>query len=79
MPLMKALMSGTTSTESLEISADMFDGVVQSFTNVITPEVILGVIGTVLAAGIVFVFTWWGARKVAHGLTKSFLKGKISI
>lgn len=61
------------------ITADMFAPIIEKFTGVITPQLIIGVIGVVLGASVVFVFTWWGARKVSGALTKSFLKGKISI
>ena len=65
--------------EGAAITANMFSSVIEQFTGVITPELILSVIGTILATGMVFVFTWWGARKVVRALTKSFLKGKLSI
>lgn len=77
MPLMKALL--TDATASTELSADMFSGIVEAFTTNIPVTLIVGVIGVVIGAGVAYVFTWWGARKVSSGLTKSFLKGKISI
>lgn len=71
MPVM--LAEGATSV----VGSSTFDPIIKSVTDQLTVGNVAAVIGTVVAAGIGFVFLWWGARKCVNAISSAFKNGKI--
>lgn len=67
-----------SSTVSVVSSAD-WASVISAMTNQISVSTIVGVLATLVAAGIGLVFMWWGVRKAAGSLMAAFKKGKMSL
>lgn len=49
------------------------------FTSQISVTSIVGVLASVIAAGIGLVFMWWGVRKLWRVVMGAFRKGRLSI
>ncbi len=56
-----------------------YQTVIKAITDAITVQDIALMVGAVLAAGMVFVLFWMGARKGSKGLMGAITKGKIKI
>ncbi len=69
-------MDGST---AVTITAETLQPIVDAITTQLSIGNIVAIIGIVIAAGIGFVFTWWGVRKLISVIMKSALKGKMSI
>lgn len=67
-----------TSAATVVTSADWSE-VISAMTAQISVETIVGVLATLVTAGIGLVFMWWGVRKAARSLMAAFRKGKMSI
>lgn len=67
----------TTSTSA--VSADAWKSVITAMTTQISVSTVVGVLATLVTAGIGLVFMWWGVRKAARSLMAAFRKGKMSI
>ena len=61
------------------VSATDWSSVITAMTNQISVSTVVGVLATLMAAGIGLVFMWWGVRKAVSSLMKAFRSGKISI
>ena len=53
--------------------------VINAMTAQISVTSIVGVLASVVTAGIGLVFLWWGVRKAARALMAAFKKGRMSI
>lgn len=53
--------------------------VISAMTAQISVSSIVGVLASVVTAGIGLVFLWWGVRKAARALMAAFKKGRMSI
>ena len=53
--------------------------VISAMTAQISVTTIVGVLASVVTAGIGLVFLWWGVRKAARSLMAAFKKGRMSI
>lgn len=53
--------------------------VISAMTEQISVTTIVGVLASVVTAGIGLVFLWWGVRKAARSLMAAFKKGRMSI
>lgn len=53
--------------------------VISAMTAQISVTTIVGVLASVVTAGIGLVFLWWGVRKAARALMAAFKKGRMSI
>lgn len=58
-------------------SAD-WSSVISAMTAQISVETVVGVLATLVTAGIGLVFMWWGVRKAARSLMAAFRSGRIS-
>lgn len=67
----------TTTTETVD--ADDFKPVLDALTGQISISTVVGIIAAVVAAGIGFVFLWWGVRKVFGAIMKAFKGRGLSI
>lgn len=56
-----------------------FDPVITALTTAVTPTQIITLIGGLIAFGIVYVFMWFGVRKVVKIFRNAVMKGKISV
>lgn len=56
-----------------------FSAIISAITKVISVEQILGVLTTVIAVAVAFVFFWWGARKVTRVVMSAFRRGRLSV
>lgn len=61
------------------VTAADWQKVITAMTAQISVETIVGVLATLVTAGIGLVFMWWGVRKAARSLMAAFRKGKMSI
>lgn len=67
-----------TLAEGAVVSSADWASVITAMTNQISVTTIVGVLATLVAAGIGLVFMWWGVRKAAGSLMAAFKKGKMS-
>lgn len=65
--------------ETTVVSSDDFKPVLDALTSQISITTVVGIIAAVVAAGIGFVFLWWGIRKVFGAVMKAFKGRGLSI
>ncbi len=70
------LASGSTSTV---VSAYDWASVISALTAQVSVSTIVGVLATLVTAGIGLVFMWWGVRKALRSLMAAFRKGRMSL
>lgn len=58
------------------VSAADWSGVIEAMTAQISVSSIVGVLATLVTAGIGLVFMWWGVRKAVASLMKAFKSGR---
>ena len=61
------------------VSASDWSSVISAMTSQISVATIVGVLATLVAAGIGLVFMWWGVRKAIASLMSAFRKGKMKV
>lgn len=61
------------------VSASDWSSVISAMTSQISVATIVGVLATLVAAGIGLVFMWWGVRKAIGSLMTAFRKGKMKV
>lgn len=61
------------------VTAADWSSVITAMTGQISVDTIVGVLASLVTAGIGLVFMWWGVRKAASSLMAAFRKGKMSI
>ena len=61
------------------VSASDWSSVISAMTSQISVATIVGVLATLVAAGIGLVFMWWGVRKAIASLMTAFRKGKMEV
>ncbi len=74
--MMGILASGSASTV---VSASDWSSVISALTAQISVSTIVGVLATLVTAGIGLVFMWWGVRKALRSLMAAFRKGRMSL
>lgn len=70
------LSGGTTSTT---VTAADWSRLITDVTSQFSITTIVGVMSSIIVAGIGFVFLWWGARKAYKALMSAVRKGKTGI
>ena len=65
--------------DAVAVTAADWSAVITAMTNQISVSTIVGVLATLMAAGIGLVFMWWGVRKAVRSLMGAFTKGRINI
>lgn len=68
-----------TLLESTAVDATAWQSVMTALTSQISVSSIVGVLATLVTAGIGLVFMWWGVRKALRSLMAAFRKGKMSL
>lgn len=61
------------------VSASDWSSVISAMTSQISVATVVGVLATLVAAGIGLVFMWWGVRKAIASLMSAFRKGKMKV
>lgn len=72
-------MVGLLGTEVGTVSASDWASVMTAMTSQISVSTIVGVLATLVTAGIGLVFMWWGVRKATRSLMSAFRRGKMSL
>lgn len=68
----------TTQTPNV-VSASDWASVISAMTGQISVSTVVGVLATLVTAGIGLVFLWWGVRKAVGSLMGSFRSGRIRL
>lgn len=66
-------------TASGVVSAADWASVITAMTSQISVSTVVGVLATLVTAGIGLVFLWWGVRKAVGSLMGSFRSGRIRL
>ena len=61
------------------VSASDWSSVITAMTSQISVSTVVGVLATLVTAGIGLVFLWWGVRKAVGSLMGSFRSGRIRL
>lgn len=61
------------------VAPEQWSSVLNAMTAQISVTSIVGVIASVIGAGIGLVFMWWGVRKLVRVIMSAFKKGRLSI
>lgn len=61
------------------VTASDWSSVISAMTAQISVSTVVGVLATLVTAGIGLVFMWWGVRKASHSLMAAFRNGKFSL
>lgn len=66
-------------TPSSVVTAKDWASVISAMTSQISVSTVVGVLATLVTAGIGLVFLWWGVRKAVGSLMGSFRSGRIRL
>lgn len=69
-------LEGATTTV---VTANDWASVISAMTSQISVSTVVGVLATLVTAGIGLVFLWWGVRKAVGSLMGSFRSGRIRL
>lgn len=69
-------LEGPTTTV---VTASDWASVISAMTGQISVSTVVGVLATLVTAGIGLVFLWWGVRKAVGSLMGSFRSGRIRL
>lgn len=61
------------------VTANDWASVITAMTSQISVSTVVGVLATLVTAGIGLVFLWWGVRKAVGSLMGSFRSGRIRL
>lgn len=61
------------------VTASDWASVISAMTSQISVSTVVGVLATLVTAGIGLVFLWWGVRKAVGSLMGSFRSGRIRL
>lgn len=68
-----------TDAPSSVVTANDWASVISAMTSQISVSTVVGVLATLVTAGIGLVFLWWGVRKAVGSLMGSFRSGRIRL
>ena len=69
----------TDPAPSSVVTASDWASVITAMTSQISVSTVVGVLATLVTAGIGLVFLWWGVRKAVGSLMGSFRSGRIRL
>lgn len=72
-------LSDPVSPPSKVVTASDWASVITAMTSQISVTTVVGVLATLVTAGIGLVFLWWGVRKAVGSLMGSFRSGRIRL
>lgn len=61
------------------VTASDWSSIITAMTSQISVSTVVGVLATLVTAGIGLVFLWWGVRKAVGSLMGSFRSGRIRL
>lgn len=67
------------SVPAAAVTASDWASVISAMTGQISVSTVVGVLATLVTAGIGLVFMWWGVRKAVGSLMGSFRSGRIRL
>lgn len=70
-------MEGILLTGESLVSSSDWASVISAMTAQLSIQTVVGVLATLVAAGVGFVFLWWGVRKASRALLSAFKSGKL--
>lgn len=73
------LIALTDSAPAGVVTASDWASVITAMTSQISVSTVVGVLATLVTAGIGLVFLWWGVRKAVGSLMGSFRSGRIRL
>lgn len=68
-----------TESATKVVTASDWASVIAAMTSQISVSTVVGVLATLVTAGIGLVFLWWGVRKAVGSLMGSFRSGRIRL
>ena len=71
------LMIFAASETAAAVGPDAWSSVLSAMTSQISVTTVVGVLASVVTAGIGLVFMWWGVRKLARVLMGAFRGGRL--
>lgn len=71
-----AYMSVFATDSTTQVTADTWAQVISDVTGQFSVSNIVDVMSSVVVAGIIFVFLWWGARKGFRAIMSAVKRGK---
>lgn len=71
-------MPALLSEGATAVTASDWTSVISALTSQISVTTVVGVLATLVTAGIGLVFMWWGVRKAVRSLMAAFKSGKIT-
>lgn len=74
-----ALIPLADSSPAGVVTASDWASVITAMTSQISVSTVVGVLATLVTAGIGLVFLWWGVRKAVGSLMGSFRSGRIRL
>lgn len=76
-----ALLEFVTTNDPVSkvVTASDWASVITAMTSQISVSTVVGVLATLVTAGIGLVFLWWGVRKAVGSLMGSFRSGRIRL
>lgn len=72
-------LTAFASSGSTAVTAADWSTVISAVTDQISVSTVVGVLATLVAAGIGLVFMWWGVRKALRSLMSAFRSGKMKL
>lgn len=77
--LLEAIPLTDAPSPSSVVTASDWASVISAMTSQISVSTVVGVLATLVTAGIGLVFLWWGVRKAVGSLMGSFRSGRIRL
>lgn len=62
-----------------EITASTFDSLMSGITGVFDPEIIVGIMTSIVTKGAPYALLYWGARKALRAIFSAVKKGKVRV
>lgn len=75
--MMSDLLFMAASETAAAVGPDAWSSVLSAMTSQISVTTVVGVLASVVTAGIGLVFMWWGVRKLSRVLMGAFRGGKL--
>ena len=78
-PVVQGLIPLADTAPAGAVTASDWASVITAMTGQISVSTVVGVLATLVTAGIGLVFMWWGVRKAVGSLMGSFRSGRIRL
>lgn len=61
------------------ITTTTFDNLMESITSVFDPQIIVGIMASIVTKGAPYALLYWGARKALRAIFSAVKKGKVRV